>query len=307
MLIRRENSQETLSEEILKKMHAGSSLKPKYPIITPDDLKELDGFILGCPTRYGGVPAQVATFFDQTGQLWATGALVGKFVSMFTSTAGQHSGQEATTLTTFPFFAHHGLTYVPIGYSNPLISGVEVVNGGSPYGASCIANADGSRKPSAVELEIAEHQGKYFGNFVGTFVKGRSAAAAPATTTAAASQVPQKVSEKEGYAVGDETAAAGGAAPALANTGVANVATEKTAEPAAAALVADETAAAEPAPAAETTTAAEPAPAAEATPAATTAAATPATAEKPSQTKPAAAAAPKKKGFFSCCGDSNID
>jgi len=80
--------QETLSEEILGKMHGGSSLKPKYPVVTPNDLKELDGFLFGFPTRYGRAPAQVSAFFDATGGLWATGALIGKFGGVFRATQG---------------------------------------------------------------------------------------------------------------------------------------------------------------------------------------------------------------------------
>lgn len=92
------------------------------PVVTPNDLKEFDGFIcaftcnrllsfdaqadtcsplsVGFPTRYGRAPAQVSTFFDATGGLWASGALVGKFGGFFTSTGGQHGGQETTALTT---------------------------------------------------------------------------------------------------------------------------------------------------------------------------------------------------------------
>lgn len=78
-------------------------------MIKPDDLKEFDGFILAFPTRYGRAPAQVSAFFDQTGGLWATGALVGKFGSVITSTASQHGGLETTALTTIPWFVHHGI------------------------------------------------------------------------------------------------------------------------------------------------------------------------------------------------------
>jgi NAD(P)H dehydrogenase (quinone) len=88
------NSRETLSEEILGKMHASGTSKSKYPVITPNDFKAVDGVIIGTPTRYvpsttckqhsdiryGRVPAQVSTFFDQCGSLWASGAMVGKFV-----------------------------------------------------------------------------------------------------------------------------------------------------------------------------------------------------------------------------------
>ncbi|WVQ71808.1 NAD(P)H:quinone oxidoreductase, type IV [Cryptococcus sp. DSM 104548] len=168
--------QETLPEEVLTKMYAGGSLKPKYPIIKPEDLVEADGIIFGAPTRYGRVPAQVSAFFDATGALWAKGALVGKFVSLFTSAAGQHSGHESTAISTFPFFAHHGLVYVPIAYSEPAVGGIDAVQGGSPYGASTVAAADGHLQPTATDLKIATHQGKFFADFVGTFVRGKNAA-----------------------------------------------------------------------------------------------------------------------------------
>lgn len=89
-------------------MHAGSSLSPKYPILKPDDLKEVDGLILGAPTRYGRLPAQVSAFFDQCGGLWQSKALTGKFAAVFTATATPQGGQETTALTTIPFFTHQG-------------------------------------------------------------------------------------------------------------------------------------------------------------------------------------------------------
>lgn len=152
--------EETLSGEILTKMHAGASLKPKYPLITPDDLKELDGFLLGSPTRYGRLPAQVSAFFDKTGGLWASGGLVGKYASTFTSTASQHGGQETTHLTTLPFFVHHGIIYVPIGYTQPYLSDLTEIHGGSPWGTSTVAAGDGSRQPTERELALARSQGE---------------------------------------------------------------------------------------------------------------------------------------------------
>lgn len=151
---------ETLDASVLEKMHAGASLKPRYPLITPEDLTHLDGFIFGTPTRYGRTPAQVSAFFDKTGGLWATGALVGKYASTFTSTASQHGGQETTHLTTIPFFVHHGVIYVPIGYGNSYLSDLTEIHGGSPYGTSTVAAADGSRVPTKGELELARYQGE---------------------------------------------------------------------------------------------------------------------------------------------------
>lgn len=65
-------------------MHAGGSLQPKYPVVKPTDLVNLDGILFGFPTRYGRAPAQVSAFFDATGGLWAQGALAGKFAGIFT-------------------------------------------------------------------------------------------------------------------------------------------------------------------------------------------------------------------------------
>jgi len=178
--------QETLPEEVLTKMHAGSSLKPKYPIITPAALAELDGFLLGFPTRYGRAPAPVSAFFDATGQLWATGALQGKFAALFTSTAGQHGGQETTALTTLPWLAHQGLIYVPFGYRNPNISLMDSIQGGSPWGSSTIANSDGSRMPSEPELNAAEDQGGHFAKIVQTFIAGKTIVDKPTPSTGTA-------------------------------------------------------------------------------------------------------------------------
>ncbi|TYJ52157.1 NAD(P)H:quinone oxidoreductase, type IV [Cryptococcus floricola] len=326
--------QETLSETILGKMHAGSSLKPKYPVITPNDLKELDGFLLGAPTRYGRLPAQVDAFFDQTGGLWATGALVGKFVGTFTSTAGQHSGQESTALTTFPFFAHHGLAYVPIGYTDPSVGNVDQIQGGSPYGASVVAAADGHLQPTANDLKVAAHQGSYFATFVGTFVKGKNAIAAAGnsapiaagtTSTEPASEVPAtKEGESSaapavgaaGVAGAGAAGAAGAAAVASKNTNSETPVTDSTTAP----VTGDKAVTPESKPV-DGTTGATAASTEKPVDGTTGSTATPA--EKPVESKPAAGAAAttadkpagtkpaqkKKKsgGFLGCCGGSNID
>jgi len=177
---------ETLSDEILGKMHA----PPKdaaVPFITPSDLPQYDGFIFAFPTRYGRAVSQMSAFFDATGQLWATGALVGKFASTITSTATQNGGQETTHLTTIPFFTHHGLIYVPIGYGDKSLFDLTAVHGGSPWGASTLANGDGSRQPSDLEKGVAEYQGKYFAGVVNTFVAGKAAQAETAALEVPAS------------------------------------------------------------------------------------------------------------------------
>lgn len=152
---------ETLPKEVLQKMHAPP--KPDVPTITPDLLVDCDGIIFGFPTRYGMMAAQMKAFFDHTGGLWTSGQLTGKPCSFFVSTGTQGGGQETTIMTALTQSTHHGMIYVPIGYSaGNLMYGVDEPKGGSPWGAGCLAGPDGSRQPSETELAIAKHQGEYF-------------------------------------------------------------------------------------------------------------------------------------------------
>ncbi|MBJ6124228.1 NAD(P)H:quinone oxidoreductase [Microvirga splendida] len=133
----------------------------KAPIATVEELPEYDAIIFGTPTRYGTMTAQMKNFLDQTGALWAKGALIGKVGSVFTSTATQHGGQEATILTTLPVLLHHGMVLVGLPYSFAGQSGVDQIRGGSPYGASTIAGGDGSRQPTEIDLDGARFQGRH--------------------------------------------------------------------------------------------------------------------------------------------------
>jgi len=150
---------ETLSEEVLGKMYAAP--KSDAPIITPTELAEADGVIFGFPTRFGMMAAQFKAFFDSTGGLWRTQSLAGKPAGIFYSTASQGGGQETTALTAITQLVHHGMIFVPIGYTfGAGMFEMEKIKGGSPYGAGTYAG-DGSRQPSELELETAFHQGKH--------------------------------------------------------------------------------------------------------------------------------------------------
>jgi len=130
------------------------------PVASPAELADYDAIIFGTPTRFGNMSGQMRNFLDQTGGLWASGALVGKVASVFTST-GTGGGQEMTITSTWTTLAHHGMVIVPIGYSDPALFDVSQPGGGTPYGASTIAGGDGSRQPDQRELGIARHQGQY--------------------------------------------------------------------------------------------------------------------------------------------------
>ncbi|KAI3437316.1 NAD(P)H dehydrogenase (quinone) [Psidium guajava] len=151
---------ETLPEEVLGKM--GAPAKSDVPIITPDELVEADGIIFGFPTRFGMMAAQFKAFMDATGGLWGSQKLAGKPAGIFYSTGSQGGGQETTPLTAITQLTHHGMIFVPVGYTfGPGMFEMEKVKGGSPYGAGTFAG-DGSRQPSELELGLAFHQGKHF-------------------------------------------------------------------------------------------------------------------------------------------------
>jgi NAD(P)H dehydrogenase (quinone) len=150
---------ELVPEAVAKASHF--KLDQEAPIATVDELPSYDAIIFGSGTRFGVVTSQMRNFIDQTGGLWAKGALVGKVGSVFTASATQHGGQESTILTMIPTLMHHGMVVVGLPYAFQGQMGVEEVKGGSPYGASTITDANGSRMPSAVELDAARYQGAH--------------------------------------------------------------------------------------------------------------------------------------------------
>jgi NAD(P)H dehydrogenase (quinone) len=131
------------------------------PVANPAQLAEADALIFGTPTRFGNMCAQMRNFLDQTGGLWMKGALVGKVGSVFASTATQHGGQETTICSFHSTLLHHGMILVGVPYSEQRLLTMAEISGGTPYGATTLAGADGARMPSANELAIAKFQGQH--------------------------------------------------------------------------------------------------------------------------------------------------
>lgn len=150
---------ETVPDERAKASHY--KMDQEAPVATVADLANYDAIILGVGTRYGRMASQMAAFWDQTGGLWAKGALVGKVGGVFTSTATQHGGQETTIMSTITQLLHHGMVIVGLPYAWAGQMKLDEITGGSPYGASTITGGDGSRQPSANELEGARYQGRH--------------------------------------------------------------------------------------------------------------------------------------------------
>jgi NAD(P)H:quinone oxidoreductase type IV len=151
----------------------------QIPTIKPAQLVDADGFVFGTPTRFGNMCAQMRNFFDQTGQLWAKGALIGKVAGVFTSTGTQHGGQETTITSFHSTLLHQGMIIVGVPYSEPGLTNMSEITGGSPYGASTLAGSDGSRRPSENELQIARFQGQHVAEITRALKIGRASIEEP--------------------------------------------------------------------------------------------------------------------------------
>ncbi|KAL4279463.1 hypothetical protein GQ457_03G004180 [Hibiscus cannabinus] len=163
---------ETLSADVLEQMKVPEKAD-ELPVVSADELVEADGLLFGFPTRFGSMASQMKAFFDSTGHLWERQRLAGVPAGFFVSTGTQGGGQETTAWTAITQLAHHGMLYVPIGYTfGAGMFKMDSIRGGSPYGAG-VYSGDGTRAPSETELALAEHQGKYMAAMVKRFAPPR--------------------------------------------------------------------------------------------------------------------------------------
>lgn len=150
---------ELVPEEVARK--AGAKLDQPAAIAVPQELADYDAVLFGTPTRFGNMAAQMRNFLDQTGRLWLNHALVGKPGGVFCSTGSQHGGQESTLLSFHVTLLHLGMVVVGLPYSANGQQIMSEITGGSPYGATTLAGADGSRRPSDNELALMRFQARH--------------------------------------------------------------------------------------------------------------------------------------------------
>ncbi|HEV7368315.1 NAD(P)H:quinone oxidoreductase [Arenibaculum sp.] len=154
---------------------SGYKLDQAAPVATVAELADYDAIILGTPTRFGNMASQMKNFLDQTGGLWFEDKLVGKVGSVFTSTGSQHGGQESTILATHVVLMHLGMLVVGLPYTFKGQMRMDEITGGSPYGASTLADdgEGGDRRPSANELAGARFQGRHVAELATALALGR--------------------------------------------------------------------------------------------------------------------------------------
>jgi NAD(P)H dehydrogenase (quinone) len=163
-------------QEVARK--AGAKLDQQAPIATVEELPSYDAIVFGTPTRFGNMCAQMRNFLDQTGGLWIRNALVGKFGSVFCSTASQHGGQETTITSFHTTLLHHGMIVIGLPYSHTELATMDEITGGTPYGASCVTGAGNQlRMPSELELKLCRYQGAHVARITAQHLRGAEIAA----------------------------------------------------------------------------------------------------------------------------------
>jgi len=166
---------ELMTEEQLKRAGMKEGKKTfDSPEAEPMELADYDAIIFGTPTRFGNMASQMRNFLDQTGKLWMNGSLVGKVGSVFASTASQHGGQETTITSFHTTLFHQGMIVVGVPYSEKALLNMDEISGGTPYGATTLADHDGSRQPSENELKIARFQGRHVAEIARKLKRGES-------------------------------------------------------------------------------------------------------------------------------------
>src|SRR5271168_514263 len=148
---------ENVPDEIAKAFYF--KLDQPAPIAKVEELANYDAIVVGAPTRFGRMPSAMGSFWEQAGQLWMSGALLGKVGGAFTSSATQHGGNETTLFSIIANLLHFGFVIVGLPYSHQGQGTLDEIVGGAPYGATTIAGRKGERPPSGIELEGAKHQG----------------------------------------------------------------------------------------------------------------------------------------------------
>ena len=128
------------------------------PYVELADLEECVGLALGSPVRFGNMAAPMKYFWDGTVVDWQNGTLAGKPACVFTSSGSQHGGNETTLLAMMLPLLHHGMLVAGLPFTEPDLSSTG--SGGTPYGPSHVAGADGNPLLSEAESRLAYAQGR---------------------------------------------------------------------------------------------------------------------------------------------------
>jgi NAD(P)H dehydrogenase (quinone) len=156
--VRMRRAREFVGPEVMRQapgwLENATVMNAKYEAPTEADAEWADAIVLGTPTRFGSISAELKAYVDGLGGLWFKGRLNGKVGSVFASTSSKHGGNESTLLSIYGPMAHLGLIIVPLGYAD-----AAMFKAGTPYGATHVSHMD-TLKPDADHIEVAKFQGR---------------------------------------------------------------------------------------------------------------------------------------------------
>ncbi|MBR7888028.1 NAD(P)H:quinone oxidoreductase [Marinomonas sp. A79] len=128
------------------------------PYCTLEELADCAGLAMGSPSYFGSMAAPLKHFIDQTSTLWLTGRLINKPACGFTSASTMHGGQEQCLHSMMTPLIHHGMIWAGLPYKNKAL--ISTLSGGTPYGASHLANSTNDTNLTEDEKALCEAQGK---------------------------------------------------------------------------------------------------------------------------------------------------
>jgi NAD(P)H dehydrogenase (quinone) len=152
---------ELLPQEIInndERIKKAKEIQKDVPVVKLEEVENIDGIIVGSPTRFGNMCSQLRNFFDTTGKLWMKGSLINRPAGFFCCTATMHGGQETTLISMMFTLIHHGALIVGVPYSVKEL--MESKSGGTPYGPTAVVGIDASNPPTVTDMIIAEELGK---------------------------------------------------------------------------------------------------------------------------------------------------
>jgi NAD(P)H dehydrogenase (quinone) len=86
----------------------------RVPEAKPEDLLDADLVIMGSPTYFGNVTAEMKTFMDATGGLWFQGKLVGKKLFPYASAGNTEGGGDLCLQAIHTYGKYMGMLGVPL-------------------------------------------------------------------------------------------------------------------------------------------------------------------------------------------------
>jgi len=86
----------------------------RIPLVTPEVFKNSDLIVLGSPTYFGNVSAEMKAVMDSTSIYWFDATLAGKKLGVFSSCASKEGGAALCLKSMITYGQHMGMIHIPL-------------------------------------------------------------------------------------------------------------------------------------------------------------------------------------------------